>query len=171
MRCGVPSRSYSPSKVAPIFCATRIEAWFWGWITEIRCDMPNVPNARSRTACPISVAYPRFHTSGVIIQPTSTPGHPSGCHRPALPTMRPDCLSTTTELVHPRSSEVSDEDRDLPPSRCPVGGSTHVPVGLRVSDHRSMRVEVRFSPTAQLQPFREQLSHPARVPPMHRPDA
>jgi hypothetical protein len=58
---------------------------------------------------------------------------------------------------------MSDEDGDLSPGRCPVGGSAHVPVDLRVSDHRGMLVEVCFAPSAQLQAGRRQFRPPLSI--------
>src|SRR5262249_16694312 len=93
-----------------------MEPWLSGCINEIRCGMPKVPKAWSRTA---------NHAPGPALH-----------HHRAGP---------------PAELSMSDEDGDLSPGSSPVGGSAHVPVDLRVGDHRGMLVEVRLPPSAELQ--------------------
>jgi hypothetical protein len=94
-------KGVEPRRCDPSLSATLIDASFAGLMTWMTSFQPRFSNAHSTHRAAASVAYPFPHADRSSAQPTSVPGHPSGCHGPTRPIHRPVAFSITEKLLKP----------------------------------------------------------------------
>src|SRR5215471_19016010 len=94
-------KGVEPRRCDPSLSATLTDALFAGLMTWMTSIQPRFSNAQSIHRAAASVAYPFPHADRSRAQPTSVPGHPSGCHGPARPIHRPVAFSMIEKLLKP----------------------------------------------------------------------